>query len=268
MFRFLTNKKVRLTVVSWALAIAFMVSFAAPVVKADMNGRELLAITRVAHGGADYTGLQFITAKSGGFVNVAPLAGVGLGTGGAVATVEVKLNLTDYQDKDLRRRLDVTPTATGGIMMGQTYLVWTGSIGGGMYMGNEFRVSESAASRHWGMMGFSTLNRAIEGQLRTDRFDDQGNNYVIEVKFNNEDSLRYWINKETFLISRVVSYYNKRILVEEERSDYRRANCMMLPFRIVTKVNGQRLADLTIDTYDLKTEVPSARFTITTVTTQ
>ena len=148
-------------------------------------------------------------------------------------------------------------------MVGQTYLVWTGSVGGGMYMGNEFRVTEAAASRHWGLMGFSTLNRAIEGQLKTDRLDDQGNNYVIEVKFNNEDSLRYWIDKDTFLISRVISYYNRRILVEEDRSDYRKANCMMLPFRIITKVNGQRLADLTIDSYDLKTEVPSARFTMT-----
>lgn len=263
MFRFLTNKKVRLTAVYGVLAIMIVISSGVRVVKAEgMNGRELLSVTRVAQGGADYSGLQFITAKSTGFVNVAPLVGVGLGTGGAVAAVEVKLNLTDFQDKDLRRRLDVTPTATG-MVAGPTYLVWTGSVGGGMYLGNEFRVSEAAASRHWGLMGFSTLNRAIQGQLKTDRLDDQGNNYVIEVKFNNEDSLRYWIDKDTFLITRVVSYYNRKILVEEDRSDYRKANCMMLPFRIVTKVRGQRLADLTIDSYDLKTEVPSARFTMT-----
>lgn len=261
MFRFLNDKKFGLALFHLLLAVVIIVSPGAQVAKADMNGRELLSITRVAHGGADYAGLQFVTMKANGFVNVAPLAGVGLGTGGAAATVEVKLNLTDYQDKDSRRRLDVTPT-TGGMMAGQTYLVWTGNVGGGMYMGNEFRISEAAASRHWGLMGFSTLNRAIEGQLKTDRLSDQGENYVIEVKFNKEDSLRYWINKDTFLISRVVSYYNGKVLVEEDRSDYRRANCMSLPFRIVTKVNGQRLADLTIDTYDLKTEVPGAKFTM------
>lgn len=266
MFRFLTNKKIRLAVLHFILVVALFVSSGAQIVLADgMTGRELLAVTRVAQGGVDYKGLQFVTSKSSGFVNVAPLAGVGLGTGGAVAAVEVKLNLTDYQDKDARRRLDVTPTSASAALAGPTYLVWTGSEGGGMYMGNEFRVSETSASRHWGLMGFSTLNRAIEGELKTDRLDDQGNNYVIEVKFNNEDSLRYWIDKNSFLITRVVSYYNKKILVEEERSDYRRADCMMLPFRIVTKVRGQRLADLTIDTYDLKTEVPTARFKITTV---
>jgi hypothetical protein len=39
---------------------------------------------------------------------------------------------------------------------------------------------------------------------------------------------------------------------------------MMLPFRIVTRLQGQRLADLTIDSYDLQTAVPAATFTITT----
>jgi hypothetical protein len=37
---------------------------------------------------------------------------------------------------------------------------------------------------------------------------------------------------------------------------------MMFPFRIVTKLQGQRLADLTIDSYDLQTAVPAAIFTI------
>jgi hypothetical protein len=129
-------------------------------------------------------------------------------------------------------------------------------------MGNEFRVSEAAASRHWGLMGFGTLNSAIEGQLRTDRLKDENNTYVVEVKFNKDDSIRYYIDKNSFLISRVRTYYNGKMLVEEERSDYRRANCMMLPFRIITRLSGQRLADLTIDSYDLKTEVPSARFTV------
>jgi len=52
-------------------------------------------------------------------------------------------------------------------------------------------------------------------------------------------------------------------MVEEERSDYRRAKCMMLPFHIVTKLGGQRVSDLIIDSYDLETNVPEARFTVT-----
>ena len=53
-----------------------------------------------------------------------------------------------------------------------------------------------------------------------------------------------------------------RVLVEEDRSDYRKVSCMMLPFRVVTKLSGQRLADLTIDSYDIQTVVPTARFTM------
>ena len=225
----------------------------------DFSGRELLSVSRVAMGGEEYAGLQFLTLKSKGFVNVAPIVGAGLGTGGAASTVEVKFSMTDFQDKDSRRRLDVKPT---GPSIGETFLVYTGSSGGGMYMGNEFRVSEAAASRHWGFMGFGTLNRAIDGQFKTDRLKDNDNNYVVEVKFNSTDSLRYWLDKKTFLISKVVTFFNGKVLVEEERSDYRRANCMMLPFRIVTRLSGQRVSDSTIDSYDLKTEVPEARFTI------
>lgn len=238
-----------------------IISFAKLTVQAqqDFSGRELLSVTRVAMGGEDYSGLQFLTATSKGFVNVAPIAGAGLGTGGAASTVEVKFNLTDYQDKDSRRRLDVTPA---GPTIGKTYLVYTGSSGGGMYMGNEFRVSEAAASRHWGMMGFGTLNKAVDGQLKTDRLKDRDNSYVVEVIFNSTDSLRYWIDKRTFLINKIVSFYNGKELVEEVRSDYRKANCMMLPFRIITKLNGQRVSDLTIESYDLKTIVPEATFTV------
>lgn len=225
----------------------------------DFSGRELLAVTRVAMGGEDYSGLQFLTAKSKGFVNVAPIVGAGLGTGGAASSVEVKFGMTDFQDKNSRRRLDVVPT---GPSIGQTYLVYTGTSGGGMYMGNEFRVSEATAARHWGLMGFGTLNKAIDGQLKTDRLKDQDNNYVVEVKFNSSDNLRYYLDKKTFLVNKVVSYYNGKVLVEEDRSDYRKANCMMLPFRIVTKLGGQRVSDLTIDSYDLKTVVPEASFTV------
>ncbi len=225
----------------------------------DFTGRELLSVSRVAMGGEDYAGLQFLTAKSKGFVNVAPIVGAGLGTGGAASTVEVKFGMTDFQDKDSRRRLDVKPT---GPSIGETFLVYTGNSGGGMYMGNEFRVSEASASRHWGFMGFGTLNRAIDGQFKTDRLKDNGGNYVVEVKFNSSDSLRYYLDKKSFLINKVVTYFNGKVLVEEDRSDYRKANCMMLPFRIVTMLGGQRVSDSSIDSYDLKTVVPEANFTI------
>jgi hypothetical protein len=260
MFRFKMVNKKSLLAMCCVLAIG-IISFAAQTASAqqDLNGRELLAVTRVAHGASEYSGLQYITTKSTGFVNVAPVVGAGLGTGGAAATVEVKFNMTDYQDKDARRRLDVTPT---GPVIGQTFLVYTGNAGGGMYMGNEFRVSDATASRHWGMMGFGTLNRAVDGQLKTDRLKDQGDSYVVEVKFNSSDNLRYYIDKRTFLINRVVTYYNGKVMVEEERSDYRRAKCLMLPFRVVTRLAGQRVSDLTIDSYDLESVVPEARFTV------
>jgi hypothetical protein len=259
-FRFDMNKRNILRAVGCLLAIGFVLAAgSAARAQQDFSGRELLAVTRVAMGGEDYSGLQFLTAKSKGFVNVAPIVGAGLGTGGAASSVEVKFGMTDYQDKNSRRRLDVVPT---GPSIGQTYLVYTGTSGGGMYMGNEFRVSEATAARHWGLMGFGTLNKAVDGQLKTDRLKDQDNNYVVEVKFNSSDNLRYYLDKKTFLINKVVTYYNGKVMVEEERSDYRKANCMMLPFRIVTKLGGQRVSDLTIDTYDLKTEVPEANFTV------
>ncbi len=227
---------------------------------ADLTGRELLSIARVAHGGSDYANIQNVTVQASGFVNAAAFGGVGANPLGGMA--EVKLRITDYQDKDMRRRLDIAPTAT---MPGPSYLVFTGSQGGGMIFGNEFRVSEAAASRHWAMMGFDTLNRAIEGQLVTARQKDDGNDYVVEVKFNPQDTVRYWINQHNFLLDKVVTRYNSNVLIEEERSDYRRADCMMLPFHIVTRLQGQRLSDLTIDSYDLKSRVPAATFTITMV---
>src|SRR5204863_1063846 len=190
---------------------------------AEFTGREILSVTRIAHGGADYASLQYVTVKANGFVNAVAFGSVGANPLGGMA--EVKLGITDYQDKQMRRRLEVAPTAT---LPGRTYLVFTGSTGGGMIFGNEFRVREAAASRHWGMMGFDTLNRAIEGQLVTARQGDDGNDYVVEVKFNPEDTVRYWINKQTFLIDRIVTRYRSQVLIEEQRSDYRRADCMML----------------------------------------
>lgn len=228
-----------------------------PNAAADFTGREILSVTRIAHGGADYANMQNVTVQAGGFVNAAAFGGIGANPLGAMA--EIKLKITDYQDKQMRRRLDVAPSAS---LPGRTYLVFTGTQGGGMIFGNEFRVSETAASRHWGMMGFDTLNRAIEGQLVTARQKDEGNDYVVEVKFNPQDTVRYWINMRTFLIDKISTRYNSQVLIEEERSDYRRADCMMLPFRIMTRLQGQRFADLAIESYDLKSTVPAATFTI------
>ena len=232
----------------------------------DLTGRELLSVTRVAHGGGEYAGLQYVTARADGFVN----AGAFLASGATsvMGVAEVKVGITDYQDREMRRRLDVAPMgalATLGAGGGNaaTFLVYTGTEGGGMILGSPIRVSEGAASRQWAMMGFATLNRAIEGQLVTARQKDEGNDYVVEVKFTSADTVRYWINKSTFLIDRVVTRYNSQVMIEEDRSDYRKVSCMTLPFRIVTRLRGQRLADLTISNYDLQTVVPAAKFTMT-----
>ncbi len=239
-----------------ALALATTIT-TIPNSAADFTGREILSVSRIAHGGSDYANMQNVTVQAGGFVNAAAFGGIGANPLGAMA--EVKLKITDYQDKLMRRRLDVAPSAT---LPGRTYLVFTGTQGGGMIFGNEFRVSETAASRHWGMMGFDTLNRAIEGQLVTARQKDEGNDYVVEVKFNPQDTVRYWINMQTFLIDKISTRYNSQVLIEEQRSDYRRADCMMLPFHIVTRLQGQRFADLAIENYDLKSKVPAATFTM------
>ena len=229
-----------------------------PNAAADFSGREILSVSRIAHGGPDYAGLQNVTVQASGFVNAAAFGGVAANPLGGMA--EIKLRITDYQDKLMRRRLDVAPSAA---LPGQTYLVFTGSMGGGMIFGNEFRVREAAASRHWGMMGFDTLNRAIEGQLVSARQADEGNDYVVEVKFNADDTVRYWINKQSFLIDKITTRYRSQVLIEEQRSDYRRADCMMLPFHVVTRLQGQPLADLDIMNYDLKSTVPAATFTLT-----
>jgi len=229
-----------------------------PNAAADFSGREILSVSRIAHGGPDYAGLQNVTVQASGFMNAAAFGGLAANPLGAMA--EVKLRITDYQDKQMRRRLDVAPTAALG--PGPTYLVFTGSQGGGMMFGNEFRVRETAVSRHWAMMGFDTLNRAIEGSLVAVRQADDGNDYVVEVKFNPQDTVRYWINKQSFLIDKITTRFNSQPLIEEQRSDYRRADCMMLPFHVITRLQGQPFADLDITSYDVKTNVPASRFTI------
>jgi len=259
MFRRLINKKTVFLLACCAVVGMLAIPTATPTASADdLTGRELLSVTRVAMGGADYRNMQYVTARGSGFVNAAAFASVGATS--LVGAVEVKVNVTDYQDRSMRRRLDVSPT--GGMIMGPTFLVYTGTSGGGMIMGNEIRVSELAASRHWGMMGFNTLNRAIEGSLTAVRQPDQPGTYVVEVKFNPQDTVRYYIDKNTFLINRVTSRFNSRVLIEETRSDYRRAGCMMLPFRVETRLGGQRLADIWIESFDLQSAVPEARFTM------
>lgn len=259
MFHRLIKSKVLLVSFCFvALMAAAMLSIPSSSSAAEFTGREILSVTRIAHGGADYASLQYVTVKANGFVNAVAFGSVGANPLGGMA--EVKLGITDYQDKMMRRRLEVSPSAT---LPGRTYLVFTGSTGGGMIFGNEFRVREAAASRHWGMMGFDTLNRAIEGQLVSARQADDGNDYVVEVKFNADDTVRYWINKQTFLIDKITTRYRSQVLIEEQRSDYRRADCMMLPFHVVTRLQGQPLADLDITSYDLKSTVPAATFTMT-----
>jgi hypothetical protein len=260
MLRPLTARKISLLAFCCLAAIALVITTATiPGSAAEFSGREILSVTRIAHGGADYAGLQNVTVQASGFVNAAAFGGLAANPLGAMA--EVKLRITDYQDKQMRRRLDVAPTAVLG--PGPTYLVFTGAQGGGMMFGNEFRVRETAVSRHWAMMGFDTLNRAIEGQLVTARQADEGNDYVVEVKFNADDTVRYWINKQSFLIDKITTRYRSQVLIEENRSDYRRADCMMLPFHIITRLQGQPFADLEIASYDLKSNVPASRFTIT-----
>jgi hypothetical protein len=256
MLRSLARRKVLLFACCFS-AVA-LTATTIPNAAAEFSGREILSVARIAHGGADYAGMQNVTVQASGFVNAAAFGGVVANPLGAMA--EIKLHITDYQDKQMRRRLNVAPTAS---LPGSTYLVFTGTQGGGMIFGNEFRVSEAAASRHWAMMGFDTLNRAIEGQLATARQKDESGNYVVEVKFNPQDTVRYWINQQTFLIDKIVTRYNSNVIIEEQRSDYRRADCMMLPFHIVTRLQGQRFADLSIENYDLKSTVPAATFTIT-----
>ena len=205
MFRHLLKRKT-IVLMAGCLAITLLaLSVTTQNSKADdLSGRELLSVTRVAHGGTEFAGLQYVTARAEGFVNASAFAAAGATA--LTSAVEVKVGITDYQDRDMRRRLDIAPMgALAQLGGGPTFLVYTGTQGGGMLLGNEIRVSEITASRHWAMMGFNTINRAIERQLITVRQPDQGSNYVVEVKFTNDDTVRYWIDKNSFLITKVVT---------------------------------------------------------------
>src|SRR5438874_12427184 len=162
MLRQMDVRRTLLLAFSCLTVLALIIDFTTvPSAAADFTGREILSVSRIAHGGPDYAGLQNVTVQASGFVNAAAFGGLAANPLGAMA--EVKLKITDYQDKMMRRRLDVAPTAALG--PGPTYLVFTGSQGGGMMFGNESSVREAAVSRHWAMMGFDTLNRAFDGSL-------------------------------------------------------------------------------------------------------
>lgn len=232
----------------------------------NLAGNELLSVTRVAHGGPEYSGLRYLTAYGEGLVSFTAFGVTPLGTG-VINQVQVRLTARDYQDRDLRRRLEIdSPSVLGVVSGGPTFLVYTGTEGGGMFLGSPFRVNEVAVSRQWAMMGFSTLNLAADRSLPALRNPDEILNgaphYVVEVAFNPEDTVRYWINKSTFLISKVATRNRGNTLIEEERSDYRRTSCLMLPYHVVSRLRGQQIADVVISRYDLQTEVPVGRFVL------
>lgn len=254
----------RLTLPTFIFAVLAFSAAPSTAFAQDLNGNQLLAVSRVAMGGQEIAGLQNVTVKAEGFVNMAPFAAAGLGTGAPTAAVEVQLKITDYQDKQMRRRLDIAPT---GMMPGPTFLVFTGTEGGGQFAGTPFRVSEIVMSLHWSLMGFGTLNRAIDGNLEAKRQKDEMvngvNHWAIEVKYTPIDTVRYYINPQTFLIGRVTTRRNSQVIIDETRTDYRKVGCMQLPFHVTTKLNGNRLADLNIASYDVTTVVPTAKFTLT-----
>jgi hypothetical protein len=267
MSRHLPSKRILAIASCGAIAIGLAVFSPPPSSTAqNLAGNELLSVARVSHGGPEYAGLRYLTAYGEGLVSFTAFGVTPLGTG-VVNQVQVRLTARDYQDRDLRRRLEVdSPSVLGVVAGGPTFLVYTGTEGGGMFLGSPFRVNEVAGSRQWAMMGFNTLNLAADRSLPALRNPDEMLNgaphYVVEVAFNPEDTVRYWINKSTFLISKVATRNRGNTLIEEERSDYRRTSCLMLPYHIVTRLRGQQFADVVISRYDLQTEVPVGRFVL------
>ncbi len=59
-----------------------------PNAAADFTGREILSVTRIAHGGSDYAGMQNVTVQANGFVNAAAFGGMGANPLGAMAEVK------------------------------------------------------------------------------------------------------------------------------------------------------------------------------------
>ena len=267
MSRNLPSKRIVAIVSCVAIAVVLAVfSTTSTSFSQDLTGNELLSVARVAHGGPEYAGLRYLTAYGDSIVSFTAFGVTPLGTG-VITQAQVRLSATDYQDSNMRRRLDIaSPSLLGVVQGGPTFLVYTGSEGGGMFLGSRFTVNEVVLSRQWAMMGFSTLNLAANRSLPglRDRDEILGGipHYVVEVVFNPNDTVRYWINKNTFLISKVSTRNNGITIIEEDRSDYRRVSCLMLPYHIVTRLRGQQFADVVISRYDLQSEVPVGRFVL------
>ena len=94
MLRTLIMKRVLLlSLICLALITAAIFAIPRSNSAADFSGREILSVTRIAHGGADYANLQYVTVKASGFVNAVAFGGIGANPLGGMA--EVKLGITD-----------------------------------------------------------------------------------------------------------------------------------------------------------------------------
>src|ERR1700704_4866341 len=98
MLRRLPGKKALLLAFCCLAALALTITTTTvPNAAAEFTGREIPSVTRIAHGGPDYAGLQNVTVQASGFVNAAAFGGLAANPLGAMA--EVKLKITDYPDK-------------------------------------------------------------------------------------------------------------------------------------------------------------------------
>src|SRR5258705_13033580 len=98
--RFIQNRLLLVSFCFVALLTPAMLAIPRSSSAADFTGREILSVTRIAHGGADYASLQYVTVKASGFVNAVAFGGMSANPLGGMA--EVKLMITDYQDKQMR----------------------------------------------------------------------------------------------------------------------------------------------------------------------
>src|SRR5437764_12433449 len=107
MLRRLMNTKTILLAACCLVVTLLMIPVTTRTSKADdLTGRELLSVTRVAHGGTEYAGLQYVTARAEGFVNAAAFASAGATNVDGI--VEVKYSITVYQYKYQRRRMEIS----------------------------------------------------------------------------------------------------------------------------------------------------------------
>ena len=91
MLRTLIRKRVLLlSLICLALITAAIFALPRSNSAADFSGREILSVTRIAHGGADYANLQYVTVKANGFVNAVAFGGMGANPLGGMAEVTIK----------------------------------------------------------------------------------------------------------------------------------------------------------------------------------